>query len=214
MAKNPKEAQKFFRTEETRHFFTRWIPETRPVPVRGCEHPGCTSAGDHKAPGRHYREERRSNFLNVVDENLDQSRWFCLDHVKEYNANWDYYEGLETHEIEDAIKFDTVWNRPSWPIGQWGPKRGKNRQGKKATAFNGQRKETPALPPLDEAARMALEELGLTPPVVFTAVKQRYRELVKRHHPDIRGGETNETIQRLNAAFTLLKAFYLQKKSS
>jgi curved DNA-binding protein CbpA len=56
--------------------------------------------------------------------------------------------------------------------------------------------------------------LGLTPPVVFTAVKQRYRELVKRHHPDIRGGETNETIQRLNAAFTLLKAFYLQKKSS
>src|SRR5262245_47225149 len=137
MAKNPKEVQKNFRTEETQHFFSRWIPETRPVAVRRCEHPGCTGAGEHKAPARHYKEERRSNFLNVVDENIDQSRWFCLDHVKEYNANWDYYEGLDENEIEDAIRYDTVWNRPSWPFGQWGPKRGRGKGAKKTTAFNG-----------------------------------------------------------------------------
>lgn len=214
MAKNPKPAEKLSRADIPRHFFTRWMPETRPVAVRRCEHPGCPGAGDHKAPARHYREERRSNFLNVVDEHAEANRWFCLDHVKEYNATWDYYEGLDSHEIEDAIRFDTVWNRPSWPFGQWGPKRGRSNGAKKRTSFNSDnRHEQPALPPLDEAARLALEDLGLAPPVAFAAVKQRYREMVKRHHPDINGGETNEMIQRLNGAFTLLKAFYLRKKN-
>lgn len=49
--------------------------------------------------------------------------------------------------------------------------------------------------------------LGLDPlPVEFSTVKQRFRKLVMRAHPD-RGGDTGE-VQKLNQAFSLLKAHY------
>ncbi len=50
----------------------------------------------------------------------------------------------------------------------------------------------------DERRAGALEVLGLADPVDADAIRQRYRRLVQRHHPD-RGGDT-ETLQRINAA--------------
>lgn len=48
----------------------------------------------------------------------------------------------------------------------------------------------------------ALAELGLQDPVDDATIKQRYRELAMRHHPD-RGGE-QETLQTINAAMSVL----------
>ena len=36
---------------------------------------------------------------------------------------------------------------------------------------------------------MALETFDLTPPLTMSALKARYKELVKRHHPDAHGGD-------------------------
>ena len=48
----------------------------------------------------------------------------------------------------------------------------------------------------------ALRTLGLADPVSPNEIKQRYRRLAMRHHPD-RGGDT-VTLQRLNEAMTIL----------
>ena len=52
-----------------------------------CDHPGCNKKGEYKAP---------------KDRTLKEYYWFCLDHVQEYNARWDYYK--DGYDEEDYIK--------------------------------------------------------------------------------------------------------------
>jgi hypothetical protein len=73
-------------------------PDTRP-----CARRGCANAGTHRAP--------RSRAA------LGEYVWFCLDHVREYNAAWNYCAGMSEAEIERRVRRDTVWERPSWRFG-------------------------------------------------------------------------------------------------
>ena len=66
--------------------------------------PGCEAGGDFRAP--------RSRL------ELDRYYWFCLDHVRAYNLAWNYYAGMSGSEIEAEIRRDTVWQRPSWRLGE------------------------------------------------------------------------------------------------
>src|ERR1700733_7099351 len=70
---------------------------------RTCEAPGCSQHGEFRAP---YARDR-----------LDEYRWFCLEHVREYNKKWDYFAGLDAEAIEQHIRADTTWRRPVWPLG-------------------------------------------------------------------------------------------------
>ena len=71
--------------------------------VRHCDHPGCVAAGEFRAP------KSRST--------LDEFFWFCTDHVRDYNKSWNYCAGMSAAEIEAEIRRDTVWRRPTWPLG-------------------------------------------------------------------------------------------------
>ena len=71
--------------------------------LRHCAWPDCTRIGDHKAP--------------VSKKKLREYQYFCLDHVRIYNRAWNYYEGMSESEVETAVRSDTVWNRPTWPMG-------------------------------------------------------------------------------------------------
>src|ERR1044071_7400446 len=73
-------------------------------PIRPCDHPGCENGGDFRAP--------RSRL------ELQSYRWFCLDHVRAYNLAWNYYAGMSETEVEAEIRRDTVWQRPSWKLGE------------------------------------------------------------------------------------------------
>src|SRR5258708_20034110 len=70
--------------------------------ARLCDHPGCAGTGDYRAP--------RSR------DRLDMFYWFCLDHVPDYNARWNYYAGMSASEIEAEIRNDAVLPRPTWPL--------------------------------------------------------------------------------------------------
>ena len=54
---------------------------------------------------------------------------------------------------------------------------------------------------------MAFRTMGLVPPVTLTHLKTRYKELVKRHHPDVNGGDNSaeERLKDINEAYTTLK---------
>src|SRR5438552_8817956 len=71
--------------------------------ARLCEHPGCLAGGDFRAP---------KSRLDLHDY-----YWFCLEHVRAYNSAWNYYAGMSDSEIEAEIRHDTVWQRPSWRLG-------------------------------------------------------------------------------------------------
>ncbi len=171
----------------------------RPKSVgRRCDHPGCEAGGEFRAPKSRHQ--------------LREYYWFCLDHVREYNKRWNYYEGLSEPEIERMVRFDTVWNRQTWPLGGW---RAHEERLKAALdgefgAGNGQSYKAPPRPtPATEEDR-ALAELDLAAPIEFAAIKARYKSLVKEHHPDANGGskESEEKLKSINRAFSVLKASF------
>ncbi len=171
----------------------------RPVRLRLCDHPGCGQPGIYKAP------KDRNNLNNYY--------YFCLEHVREYNKAWDFFEGLSPDEIEDYMRQATVWERPSWPIGSGGME---NRTKEKVRpdcnngSENNGHHEFSALP---LAALEALAVLELDPPVDFATIKRRYRALVKKHHPDAQNGsQDDEKFKEVSLAFTTLRKIYATMK--
>jgi hypothetical protein len=79
---------------------------------RRCQVPGCVEEGAHRAP--------------VARDRLTQYFWFCQEHVRAYNLAWDFYAGMNEQEIEHQRRFDTVWQRPSWPFGHFGERTGQD----------------------------------------------------------------------------------------
>ena len=67
-----------------------------------CDSQNCNQKGEYRAP--------------ISRVNLNEYYFFCLEHVKEYNKSWDFYKGLSVNQIENSMRADTIWNRPSWPF--------------------------------------------------------------------------------------------------
>lgn len=176
--------------------------------IRCCDWPNCPSEGEYRAPKS--RDE------------LKAYHWFCLAHVREYNAGWNYYTGMSDDEVEADVRRDTVWRRPSWPLG------GRSRDGHEgngvfsftpddlmdamgefgpqwnAKGGFGKRPDHRAKPGTRQAWAVAV--FGLSGPVKTDAVKARYKELVKQHHPDTNGGakSAEEKIKEINEAYQII----------
>ncbi len=174
--------------------------------ARHCDRPGCSADGEFKAPKSR--------------QNLQEYFWFCLDHVREYNLQWNYYAGLDENEVERMRRHETVWERPSWPFGpkaqyrkfresfarQWDDFRDRfgifEEEGETTSSY--QRQQTSDM---DYQTIRALNTLGLVPPLDFERVKIHYRSLVKKFHPDLHGGDKSaeERFKSINEAFQTIK---------
>lgn len=179
--------------------------------IRLCEWPGCGLDGAHPAP--------RSR------ERLRDYRWFCMEHIREFNKKWNFFEGMSDDEVEASLRKDTVWDRPTWPLGDKeghtgrGPKPGVGPFGidpdhlNDAFGFFNEDDDVPGDtgPRADPTTRAALALFGLKLPVTGQDVKARYKELVKKHHPDANGGtkEAEEKFKEIRQAYDTLLAFLL-----
>lgn len=167
------------------------------APSRPCDVAGCTCAGDYRAP-------KSRQTLRVY-------WWLCLDHVREYNRAWDYYRGMSPAEIEEHVRTDTLWQRPTWPLGVLGTSaRGETVVRDALHDLMNMRASTADRRAADKAPpelRDALQTFGLTWPTTIDAVKVRYKELAKHHHPDANGGsrEAEEQLKTINVAYAALR---------
>lgn len=170
---------------------------------RLCDHPGCERPGEHRAP--------------KSPDNLNSFYWFCLDHVQAYNRAWNFYAGMTPEEIEKQIQFDTIWNRPTWPLGS-NPRIDfllREGSGDPFRLFEEERAgaradRAPAMEPdrpLGPEAR-ALRTMGLSRPVTADQLKARFKELVKKLHPDSNGGDkaAEERLRLVIEAYAILRA--------
>ncbi len=176
-----------------------------PKPLhRCCEWPGCAEDGDFPAP--------RSRAA------LREYRWFCLAHVRKYNAGWDFYAGMTAEQIEAHIRADTTWRRPSWPLGA----RPSGVQGfiwdnasdplgliedPQLFGKGGSGGGAKAAPSLTPAQQQAVNIMDVEWPVTVQELHGRYKELVKLHHPDANGGDklAEERLKSVNLAYAMLK---------
>lgn len=149
-----------------------------------CEHPGCREPGLHRAPkGR----DREGHYWR-----------FCMDHVRAYNQSYNYFNGMDHEAVTSHQKADQVGHRPTWKMGADGSAGMRSRidtNGRTADAFRlfrkaaARRNAQPAPPRVGLAARKALETLGLDDTADAVAIKARYKQLVRRFHPDANGGD-------------------------
>jgi DnaJ domain len=176
-------------------------------PARLCDHPGCASGGEFRAP--------RSRI------ELDHYFWFCIDHVRSYNSAWNYYAGMNEAEIEAEIRRDTTWQRPTWKLGmRHGPAYEarirdpfgfyNGETGKKSGEHRRAGSAPDAVSRAASARDQALAVFDLDPPFTQVSLKARYKVLVKLHHPDAHGGDkaAEEKLKIINQAYTTLKASY------
>lgn len=174
------------------------------APDACCQMPGCTARAGYRAPKSR--------------DTLNDYFWFCLEHVRQYNANWDYYKGMTPGQIEAHLRADTSWQRPSWRLGARGGQTfdeeevldpldilGAGRQRRAQAAKR--RQEQAAASDVPLPLRQPLSTLGLAWPVSLDILKARYKDLARQHHPDANGGDraAEERFKAVNAAYSVVR---------
>jgi hypothetical protein len=179
---------------------------------RVCEHQACREAGEFRAPGY-----RPSGF-----DGPGEYRWFCLEHVREFNSDYDWFEGMSAEEILDAQSPASGWRTES---PSFRPTTGVDGMPRWAdyddpldaisARANGIKSRTQREAQMAMEGRFSREEagaldtMGLGLDTDRKRLRQRYSELVRRYHPDRNGGD-RKFESRLNS---VVEAYQLLRKS-
>ncbi|MCY3983848.1 MAG: DnaJ domain-containing protein [Roseovarius sp.] len=155
--------------------------------TRTCDKEGCNKPGIYRAPKSR--------------DALDEFFWFCVEHVREYNKQWNFYDDSSEAEINEQRSKDNVWQRETrsikdhearaWArLGIEDPHQvlGSNATQNPGKAKSGQRK----LPP---AEARAIEILEADATWSKTEIRKAYKSLIKILHPDINGGDRSQEEQ-------------------
>ena len=172
-----------------------------PTSCPPCDAPACAQDGLYRAP-----QSR---------DHLFQYYWFCLKHIRAYNARWNYYAGLPLDEIERLNTDDLGGRRPTWPLGQWGSKGQQYVEDLRTELHRtfdinvgGTHKSThPVESLLTREEKQAAKTLELTIPFTAQHVKAHYLKLVKKFHPD-RHVTSPHTKQAAEEMFKQISAAY------
>jgi len=175
-----------------------------------CAVPGCNEPGEFRAPGA-----RASGFDGPGDY-----RWMCLEHVRAFNAGYDFFAGMTPEEIMAAQSPLAGWAtetrafRPTAGIDQ-APRWNDFADPLDAIARRARMRREDALHRQAAARRgigpqerRAYEVMGLDFDADRKALRARYSQLVRRFHPDRNGGERNHEgqLQAVVEAYNLLRA--------
>jgi len=175
-----------------------------------CDRPGCNEPGLYPAPKGRGHE--------------GQYHRFCLDHVREYNKSYNYFSGLPDEAVIKHQKDDMIGHRPTWALGvnSWA----RNRKGSSGDRPGGFAHRFSAYDPfglfpdaaasadarskqrpLKRAERKCLRQLNLEDSATKADIKSRFKELVKRLHPDHNKGDrtSEDKLREVIQAYNYLR---------
>lgn len=166
--------------------------------ARHCDMPGCSESGEHRAP---------------KDRALSAYYWFCFEHAREYNSAWNFFQGMPDAEVEKHMINSLYGDRPTRRFDLPGMAEALRRKAWQTYHFT--EEEPPKEQRFTQEQRStpefeALTIMGLAPPVTLEGIKSRYKELVKKYHPDVNRTDPNaeELLKSVNMAYTILKLNY------
>lgn len=169
-----------------------------------CAVPGCFEPGEFKAP------LQAANF-----DGPGAWRFLCLEHVREHNAKYNFFEGMSPDEIQEAQGPLAGWERPSRKFAANGadPPPAWSDFADPLEAISGRfarirRRE--AASRFSRQERRALAVLGLAEDADRQALRRRYSGLVRRYHPDKNGGDRSHEA-RLGE---VIEAYQLLRRSA
>ena len=168
-----------------------------------CDWNNCSVEGHYKAP------KERDNSKNF--------RLLCLEHIKEFNKNWNYFSGMNDQEIIEFLRSDMIWHKPTQSFSS-------SDNFFKILWNNALKDEMNKLNFNNEFNHMnkfkfnntdikAFGILGVTVGLKWEKIKEKFKKLVKKFHPDMNAGNKKfeNKLKIITLAYTQLKNTYREK---
>ena len=168
-----------------------------------CDWNNCNKIGEYKAP--------------IEKDNSKKYRMLCLEHVKEFNKNWNYFSGMNDDQVIDFLKSDMTWHKPTQSFSSsdnffkvlWNNTL-KNDFNKSSVGSD-----------YDKMSRFKFNHkdikafgiLGVSIGLKWSKIQEKFKTLVKKFHPDINAGNKKyeEKLKQITLAYTQLKNTYREK---
>ena len=168
-----------------------------------CEWKNCKESGKFKAP--------------LEKDNSRNHKWLCEEHIKSFNKNWNYFEGMSQKEIENFVKSDLTWHRPTQQFGSsdnffnilWNNALSdKFNLFKEDKIFNSSDNKK-----LSEKDKDAFRIMDLEFSADWTTIQKKFKILVKKFHPDKHYGnkQYEDKLKKITLAYSHLKMIMITK---
>ena len=168
-----------------------------------CDWNKCTNEGLYRAP-----KER---------DNSKDFRLLCLDHVKEFNKNWNYFLGMNNQQVLEFLKSDMIWHKPTQSFSSsdnffkvlWRnalrDEMDKNNLNNYSNSMNKFK--------FTHNDIKAFSILGVTVGLKWEKIQVKFKKLVKKFHPDMNSGNKKfeDKLKVITLAYTQLKNTYREK---
>ena len=168
-----------------------------------CEWRNCKKSGKFKAP--------------LEKDNSRNYEWLCEEHIKLFNGNWNYFEGMSQNEIENFLKSDLTWHRPTQKFASsdnffnilWNnalsDKFNFFEHEKILNNFNDEK--------LNEKDKDAFKIMGLELNANWSIIQKKFKTLVKKFHPDRNAGnkQFEDQLKKITLAYSHLKLLMIKK---
>ena len=168
-----------------------------------CEWENCSQNGKFKAP--------------LEKDNSKNYKWLCEQHIKLFNSNWNYFEGMSQNEIENFIKSDITWHRPTQQFGSsdnffnilWNNALSDKFNFFKEEKINNSLKNRK----FNEKDKDAFKIMGLESNADWSIIQKKFKTLVKKFHPDRNSGnkEFENKLKKITLAYSHLKVTMIRK---
>ena len=168
-----------------------------------CEWKNCKEFGKYKAP--------------VEKDNSKNFKLLCKEHIRMFNKNWNYFDGMSQEEIKTFLRSDLTWHKPTQTFGSsdnffnilWN-----NALNDKFNFFKHE-KNTHSLnekklsgKDIDAFKIMELE-LNASWPII----QKKFKTLVKKFHPDKNSGnkQFEDKLKKITLAYSHLRLIMIKK---
>jgi curved DNA-binding protein CbpA len=168
-----------------------------------CDWNNCLEIAEYKAP--------------IEKDNSKKYRLLCLNHVKQFNKNWNYFSGMNDDQIFSFLKSDMVWHKPTQSFSSsdnffkvlWNNAlKDELDRSKLKSQFDHMNQFT-----FDSNDIKAFSILGVSIGLKWEKIQNKFKTLVKKFHPDINLGNKKyeEKLKLITLAYTQLKNTYRKK---
>ena len=168
-----------------------------------CDWNNCSEEGAYKAP--------------IEKDNSKKFRLLCLIHVKEFNKNWNYFQGMNDNQIYDFIKSDMTWHKPTQSFSSsdnffkilWNNALKDELNKHKLNGKFGHISKFK----FNHNDLKAFSILGLSVGLKWEKIQEKFKKLVKKFHPDMNSGNKKyeDKLKVITLAYTQLKNTYRTK---
>ena len=168
-----------------------------------CDWNKCKEIGKFKAP--------------VEKDNSKKYRMLCLEHLKEFNKNRNYFSGMNDSQIIAFLKSDMIWHKPTQSFSSsdnffkvlWNNTlKDETQKDNLKGNFDHMRQFK-----FNHNDIKAFEILGVSVGFKWKKIQDKFKILVKKFHPDMNSGNKKyeEKLKLITLAYTQLKNTYKEK---